>query len=338
MKAAVLKDKRTLVIEEVPTPKAGPGELVMEVKYVGICGSDLHLYSTGLLPPDTIMGHECAGVIAEVGEGVEGLSVGEKVGVYGGLTCNKCYWCKRNMTNLCRDMGGIGIGDMPGAYAKFLKAFPSNLVKLPEGTDLRDAALIDPFATAFHAINLSGFHFGDTALVMGAGPIGLCTIQELKLSGARLVAATELVEGRGRAAYEFGADIVMDASDDVLGKLAELTGGVGVDYVFECVGVPDTTQEAFNLVRRAGKVVLVGVCMEPATVMPVLWVIKEVSMQTTIGFTRDDFIGTLDLMRKGILKTGGLISEMITLDDLPKTFERLMSPNKELKVMVEFSD
>jgi 2-desacetyl-2-hydroxyethyl bacteriochlorophyllide A dehydrogenase len=338
MKAAVFKDTRTLVIEEVPTPKAGPGEIILKMKYVGICGSDLHLYSTGLLPPDTIMGHECAGVVAGIGDGVEGWKVGERAGVQGGLNCGKCFWCRQGQINLCREVGGIGLGDMPGGYAEYIKLFPSMLVKAPEHVSLSDVALLDPFSTAFHALRLSGFQIADTALVMGAGPIGLCVIQQLKLAGAKLICVTEKVERRARAAKLFGADFVFDPGDDVLGKLAELTDDIGVDYVFECVGVPDTTQEAFNLVRRAGKVVLVGVCMELATVHPVLWVIKEVSMQTSIGFVRDDMLTSMNQIARGVLKTNGLVSEIIPLEKLPDAFERLLAPNKEIKILVEFPD
>ena len=338
MKAAVLKDKRNMVIEEVPDPKAGPGEVIVKMKYVGICGSDLHLFATGLLPPDTIMGHECAGVVAEVGEGVEDWEAGDRVAIYGGLSCKKCFWCKRGQTNLCRDTGGIGLGDMPGGYAELLRAFPEQMVKVPDEVSLSDATLLDPFSTAVHAVVLSGFQIRDTAVVMGAGPIGLCIIQQLKLAGARVVIATELVEKRAKAAKDFGADIVMDPNDDVLGTMDKLTGGVGADYVFECVGIPDTTQEAFSLVRRAGKVVLVGVCMEPATVMPVFWVLKEVAMQTAMGFVRSEFESSLDLIHKSVLKTDGLVTETVSLDRLPDAFERLLTPNDEIKVLVEYDD
>ncbi len=173
---------------------------------------------------------------------------------------------------------------------------------------------------------------------MGAGPIGLCTIQQLKQAGARLVAVTEFVEKRARLAKEWGADVVLKPDDDVLGKLSELTSGAGVDYVFECVGVPDTTQEAFNLVRRAGKVVLVGVCMDPATVQPVMWMIKEVSMQTSMGFTRGEYESMLDLIHKKFLRTDGFVSETISIEQLPEAFERILSPNDEIKVLVEFGD
>ena len=338
MKAAVLKDKRNMVIEEVPDPKAGSGEVIVKMKYVGICGSDLHLFATGLLPPDTIMGHESAGVVVEVGEGVEDWEAGDRVAIYGGLSCKKCFWCKRGQTNLCRDAGGIGLGDMPGGYAELLRAFPEQMVKVPDEVSLSDATLLDPFSTAVHAVVLSGFQIRDTAVVMGAGPIGLCIIQQLKLAGARVVIATELVEKRAKAAKDFGADIVMDPNDDVLGAMDKLTGGVGADYVFECVGIPDTTQEAFSLVRRAGKVVLVGVCMEPATVMPVFWVLKEVAMQTTMGFVRSEFESSLDLIHKGVLKTEGLVTETVSLDQLPDAFERLLTPNDEIKVLVEYDD
>ncbi len=338
MKAAFLKDKRVMVVEETPTPKAGPGEIVLKMKYVGICGSDLHLYATGLLPPDTIMGHECAGIVVEVGEGVEGWKKGNRVGLHGGMYCGNCFWCRRGQINLCREMGGIGLGDMPGGYAEYMRVFPSMLLRVPDNVHLRDVALLDPFSTAFHAVRLAGFQIADTALVMGAGPIGLCVIQQLKLGGARLVCATELVETRAKAAKAFGADLVLAPEDDVLGKLEELTDGVGVDYVFECVGVPSTTQEAFNLVRRAGKVVLVGVCMDLATVHPVLWSIKELSMQTTMGFVKDDMLVSLAQIGRGALKTDGLVTETIPLDALPDAFERLLSPNKEIKVLVEFPD
>ncbi|GAB4346807.1 MAG: (R,R)-butanediol dehydrogenase [Candidatus Abyssubacteria bacterium] len=338
MKAAVLKDKRKMVVEEVPDPKAGPGEILLKMKYVGICGSDLHLYATGLLPPDVIMGHECAGVVLEVGEGVEGWQPGDRAAIHGGLSCGECFWCRMGRSNICREMGGIGLGDMPGGYAELLKVFPEQMVRLPEEVSLKDAALLDPFSTAMHAIKLSGFQKHETALVMGAGPIGLCIIQELKLAAPKLLAATELVPNRARAASDFGADPVLKPDDDVMDKLAELTDDVGPDYVFECVGIPETTSEAFNLVRRAGKVVLVGVCMEPTPLVPVFWMIKELSMQTTMGFSREEFLQSLEMLRQGAFRTDGLVSETIPLDRLPETFERLLKPNQEIKVLVEYPD
>ena len=339
MKAAVLKEARKMVIEEVSTPTAGPGEIVMKMKYVGICGSDLHLYMTGLMPPDTIMGHECAGVVVEVGEGVEGWEVGDRAAAYGGRECGKCFWCRNGHSNICAEVGGIGLGANPGGYADFLKVMPDQMMKLPDEVSLQDASLLDPFSTAFRAIRLSGFRMRDTALVMGAGPIGLCVIQQLKLAGARVLVVTEMVERRAKAAKAAGADVVLDPNkDDVLGELEKLTGGIGVDYVFECVGVPDTTQEAFRLVRRAGKVVFVGVCMEPATVMPVFWLIKEVSMQATMGFSRSEIETSLDLLHKGALTSDGLVTETVTLDQVPAAFERLLSPNDEIKVLIEFDD
>ena len=338
MKAAILKDRKNMVVEDVPTPTAGPGEVVVKMKYVGICGSDLHLYGTGLLPPDVIMGHECAGTIAELGEGVEGWSVGEKVGIYGVVPCGKCPSCLLGRSNLCTDTEGIGLGMLPGAYAEFMKVYSGMLMKLPDNVSLQDTALLDPYTTAARGIMLSGFRMRETALVIGAGPIGLCTLQQLRLAGASFVAVTEPVERRARLAWEWGADIVLNPNEDVHDELLRYTNDTGVDYVFECVGIPDTTQESFNLVKRGGKVVLVGVCMEPATVQPLLWMLKEASMQTSMGFTRPEMEGTLALMNKGVLKTEGFVSETISIEQLPETFERLLTPNQEIKVLVEFSD
>lgn len=338
MKAAILREKQKMTVEEIPDPKAGPGEVVIKVKYTGICGSDLHLYLTGLLPPDSILGHETCGCIAKIGEGVEDWSVGDEVGIYGFVPCGECFWCRRGRSNICPNGQGIGLGSLPGAYAEFLKVHSKMLVRIPEGVNLADVTLLDPFSTAARGILLSGFKMRETALVMGAGPIGLCVIQQLKLSGAQLVVVTEGVQKRSQLAKEWGADLVLDPNDDVLTRSSELTNGIGVDYVFECVGVPATTQEAFNLVRRAGTVVLVGVCMEPAEVHPVFWMLKEVAMQTTMGFDRDQFVGTLDLIHKGVLNTDGFVTETISIDQVPDAFERLLSPNDEIKVLVDFPD
>jgi (R,R)-butanediol dehydrogenase/meso-butanediol dehydrogenase/diacetyl reductase len=284
------------------------------------------------------MGHECAGVVVEVGAGVEGWQVGDKAASHGGRSCGKCFLCRNGHSNICRELPGAGLGALPGGYAEYLLVAPDQIAKVPDGVSLQDASLLDPFSTAYRGIRLSGFGVRETALVMGAGPIGLCVIQQLKLAGARVLVATERVERRAQAAKAFGADIVMDPNDDVLTTLEDLTGGIGIDYVFECVGVPDTTQEAFRLVRTAGKVVLVGVCMEPATVMPVFWMIKEVSMQTTMGFTHSEFETSLDLIDKGALTTDGLVTEIVSLDGVPDAFERLLNPNDEIKVLVGFDD
>jgi 2-desacetyl-2-hydroxyethyl bacteriochlorophyllide A dehydrogenase len=219
-----------------------------------------------------------------------------------------------------------------------MKLYPKMLMKLPDTVNLQDIALLDPFSTAARGIMLSGFRMRETALVIGAGPIGLCTTQQLRLAGASLIAVTEPVERRAGLAKEWGADIVMNPGDDVTGELARHTQEIGVDYVFECVGIPDTTQESFNLVRRGGRVVLVGVCMETTTVQPLFWMLTEISMQTSMGFTRTEIEGTLELMRTGALRTDGFVSETIAIDDLPAMFERLLSPNEEIKVLVEFPE
>ncbi len=338
MRAAILRGKRDMVVEEIPTPTAEPGEIIVKIKYAGICGSDLHLFVTGLLPPDVIMGHECSGVIVELGDSVEGWSVGEKVAVHGSITCGQCPSCLAGRPNICTSSVGVGFGQLTGAYAEFMKVYPGMLLKIPQDINLQDIALVDPFTTAARGIMLSGFRMRETALVVGAGPIGLCTIQQLKMAKASFVAATEPVEKRARLAKEWGADIVLDPKDNVVAELEQHTHDIGVDYVFECVGIPATTHESFNLVRHAGKVVLVGVCMEEMTTQPLFWMLKEVSMQTSMGFTRSEFEATLDLMCKGAFKTDGFVSETISLAQLPGMFERLLSPNEEIKVLVEFPD
>jgi 2-desacetyl-2-hydroxyethyl bacteriochlorophyllide A dehydrogenase len=337
MKAAVYKEPNKLVIEDVPEPVAGPNEVVVKVKYVGICGSDLHFYAYGMVPPDTIMGHEVTGAVVSVGERVKDWKEGDRILLYFGKPCGVCPTCKGGNAHLCYNGVVVGEGTLPGGYAEYLKVFPEMLISLPDDVSMKEAAVSDPIASAYRGVSLSRIKRGDSALVMGGGPIGLCVIQHLKSLGVKPIILSEPVARRGELGVELGANVLLNPSkDDIDSERKKLTGGRGPDFVFECVGVPDTVLEAVTFVRPAGKVVWVGVCMEPTTIIPVLWMLKEISVQTSIGFTKSQMEECVGFIRKKKVVIDKLISEVIPLSEVPRAFERLRKPNTEVKILVEF--
>ncbi len=337
MKAVVFKEANKLAVENVPEPVANPNEVVVKVKDVGICGSDLHFCSFGLVPPDTIMGHEVTGTVASVGKEVVGWKEGDRMLLYFGAPCGRCAACRLGNTHLCWDGAIVGNGIIPGGFAEYFKVPPEMLIPIPAGTDMRDASLADPVATTYRAVLLSGISPGDTALVMGAGPIGLCLTQHLKAKGIEQVVLSEPVEKRARLGEELGADVVLDPKKhDVDAECKRLTDGLGPDFVFDCVGTPETVLAAPALVRPAGKVVWVGVCMEPLSITPVMWMLKEIALVTSLGFTKAQMEKGLELIRTKNIVVDKLISEIISIDQVPEAFERLMKPNDEVKIVAEF--
>jgi 2-desacetyl-2-hydroxyethyl bacteriochlorophyllide A dehydrogenase len=338
MKAAVFKEARTLVVQDVPQPEAGVGEVLVKVKDVGICGSDLHLYLYGFLPPDYIMGHEGAGTIAAVGPDVAGWKEGDRVWIIGGTVCGACDRCREGLTEACRNPLSIGTGALPGAYAEYIKVPARFLTRLPDDVGMREATLIDPIGCAHYPVKLSEIKAGQSALVMGAGPIGLFAVQYLKTLGVNPIILSEPVARRAELATEFGADFILDPTKVSMdGEIRKLTRDIGPDVVFECVGVPATILDSVALARRGGRVVWVGVCMEEVAFFPALWTFKKPTIFVSFGMGPKEAVGGyLEFIRQNQSLVGKAITEIITLDELPAAFERLLKPNTEMKVLVEF--
>jgi 2-desacetyl-2-hydroxyethyl bacteriochlorophyllide A dehydrogenase len=338
MKAAVYKEARKMVIENVPDPVAGPGEVVVKVKYVGICGSDLHLYLYGLLPANYIMGHEVTGTIASIGAGVEGWKEGDRVLVLGGGSCNECDRCQKYNNRFCRAPRSLGIGDLPGAYAEYLKAPTQLLMRLDDEAGMMEAALQDPVGCAHHAVVRSGVKPEQSALVVGGGPLGLFAVHYLKTLGTKTVILSEPVARRAELGAEFGADFVLDPNEvDIDAEVKKLTDGLGPEVLIEAVGVPKTTLESASLVRPGGKVVWLGVCMEEISFRPVFWLLKNISIELILGSGGGGTVAEqLQFIQDRRDEVRKAITEIITLDGVPDAFERLLTPNTEIKVMVEF--
>jgi len=333
MKAAIVR-QGDIVVGEVPRPQAGPGEIVVEVTYCGICGSDVHRFVAGGFPEGAVLGHEPCGVITQLGEGVTGWQTGQRVVVIAYDPCRACRWCMKGEYQLCTNKHWIGLGTNPGAFAEYVKAFPTMLLPIPDQVSDRKAALTEPLAVALHAVRTARINLGDTTVVIGAGPIGQLVIQCLRLAGARAVGVIEMAPGRAELAARHGADALFTPSTDDLPATVARTLGAEPDVVFDCAGAIQTLQAAVEIVRPHGKVMLVGVSMKPVPITPIEWGRREAEMKACIAY-RDEFPLALELLVRSSVDVEALISNVIPLEQIGQTIEMLRKPNDQIKILVE---
>jgi len=346
MRAAILRETgKPLEIGALPDPSPGPGELVVRVASCGICGSDLHVACLpGGLPPGAVMGHEFAGEVVEVGPldaAVAGpaaaapLRPGDRVCALPFIGCGRCGACLAGDGIRCPTLRTLGFGDVPGAFAEYARVGVGEAVRLPDAVSFAQGALVEPLAVGLHAVERARLAPGADVLVVGAGPIGLAVALWARFLGARHVVVSERAPDRRALADRFGATGTVDpAADDVATAFADLAGAAP-DTVFECVGVKGLLQECLGLAAPRASVVVVGVCMEPDTLVPALGVAKELSLYFVVAYRRRDFELTLALLEQGRIPSTEMITDVVGLDDFPGAFEALKQPTTQCKVMLE---
>ncbi len=265
MKALLLSQYKNLEVVDLPTPTPGPGEVLVQVAACGICGSDVHGYdgSTGRRIPPVVMGHEAAGAIAAVGPEVSGFAVGDRVTFDSTVYCGACDYCAKGEVNLCNNRQVIGVScaefRRAGAFAEYV-IIPARIVyRLPEALSFAEAAMLEAVSVALHGVRVSELEGGETALVIGAGMIGLLLLQAARVAGCSRVFVADIDATRLKLAADLGADETVQASGaGLLQEILRLTDGRGVDVVFEAVGRNETVAGAIDCVRKGGKVALVG--------------------------------------------------------------------------------
>lgn len=348
MKAAVWYGRNDMRVENVPEPVTQPGMLKVRVKWCGICGSDLHEYLDGpvSIPVDKahpltgqkaplILGHEFSGEVVEVGAGVSGFRVGDRVTAEATLGCLACPACLAGRYTECEKMGILGImGD--GAFAEYVQVSPAFSHKLPDGLDYEKAALAEPIAVGLHALSAGDFKVGMSAVVMGAGPIGLGIIQSLRASGARQIIAVVRKSIRQEYALQAGADCVLDPNEtDVPAEIRRLSGGAGVDMAFETYGADIGVALGLQSVRHKGTVVVVSLWQRPASVDLMALVQHEVRLVGSNLYTYNDFETVLLMLRDGRLSAEGFITGRISLDSIvSEGFGALSGPEKKKHVKI----
>lgn len=268
MKAAVMPKIGSIVIEELPVPQIGADEVLVKVMAVGVCGSDLHYYEQGrigrfVVEKPIILGHECAGIIADIGEKVTRVAKGDRVAVEPGVTCGRCEACKAGRYNLCPDVQFLATPPVDGAFVQYLAIREDMVYKIPGHLSFEEAALIEPFSVGIHAARRSRLQAGETLAIMGMGPVGLMAVAAAKSFGATTIIVTDLEDVRLEAALRLGATHAINVKhEDPVAAVKRLTNGVGTDIAWETAGNPKALQSALYSLRRGGRLAIVGL---PAT-------------------------------------------------------------------------
>lgn len=348
MKAARWYKARDIRVEEIEEPKVTAGRVKIEVAWTGICGSDLHEYVAGpiFIPVGTphpiskecapiVMGHEFSGTVAEVGEGVTSVKVGDQVVVEPILACGECPACKKGKYNICKHLGFHGLSGGGGGFAKFTVVDERWVHKMPEGLSLEQGAIVEPSAVALHSVRLSKIKAGDKAVVFGAGPIGLLVIEALKVAGASEIYAVELSKERCQKAEELGAIVINPAEEtDVAGRIQELTNG-GADVAFEVTGISSVLKQAIDSTTFEGETIIVSIWEKEASIQPNNLVLSERSMKGSICY-RDIFPAVMDLMTQGYFPAEKIVTKHIKLDEVvSEGFETLVNDKSQIKILVE---
>jgi L-iditol 2-dehydrogenase len=329
MQALVLENPRDLHMRDIPEPAVGPLDVLIKVKACGICGSDVHGYdgTTGRRIPPLVMGHEAAGVVAKIGAEVDSFRVGDRVTFDSTISCDKCLYCSKGDVNLCdnRQVLGVSCGDYrrDGAFAEYVSVPQHIVYALPDSFPLEKAALIEAVSIAVHAARITGIQPGDSAVVVGAGMIGLLAIQALRVYGCSKIIAVDLEESKLALARQLGADETLLATDPELSaKLKALTDGRGPDIAVEVVGVQKSIVTAIENVRRGGTVTLVG-NLAPAVEIPLQTVVtRQLKLQGSCA-SAGEYRECILLMDCGAINVDPLMSAIAPLSEGAEWFNRL---------------
>jgi len=340
MKALLLTEYRQLQYTEAPEPEIGEADVLVRVAACGICGSDVHGYdgSSGRRIPPLIMGHEAAGVVEQVGKAVTGFSPGDRVTFDSTVYCGKCSYCETGQVNLCdnRMVLGVSCGDYrrQGAFAE-LVAVPQHIIyPLPESMPLEHAAMIEAVSVAVHAVGRVAISESDRALVVGSGMIGLLVIQVLRHAGCRQIIAVDQQAERLAMAQQFGAHETIDASqENVAERIAELSGGMGVDVAFEVVGSSVTVETAVTALRKGGHLVLIG-NLAPRVEVPLQAIVtRELTLHGSCA-SAGEYPLCIRLMASGAIDVAPLLSATAPLAEGAAWFERLYNREPGLMKVV----
>jgi L-iditol 2-dehydrogenase len=329
MKALLLSEYGRLETVDVPMPRPGPGEVLIRVAACGICGSDVHGYdgSSGRRIPPIIMGHEAAGTIAAAGADVSGFQEGQHVTFDSTIYCGECEYCRRGEVNLCERRQVLGVSTAEyrreGAFAQYV-VVPARVVhNLPASIPFAEAAMIEPLAVAVHAVSLAQLREGDTALVIGAGMIGLLVLQVLKHAGCSQIFVSDIDNTRLATAKDFGATAVINAKEaDTVAQIQGLTSGAGVGVALEAVGSTPTVKTAVESVRKGGTVMLIG-NIAPAVEIPLQAVVSRQLRLQGSAASSGEYPRCIEMLASGAVNVKPLISVVAPLEEGPVWFERL---------------
>ena len=339
MKAALVDSQGQLRLANVERPQIGRRDLLVKMKVCGICGTDLEkLHGVRVTPP--ILGHEVAGTIEQVGEGVENYSSGDRVVVHHHVSCQTCYYCLRGDQTLCQEFPKSNLD--PCGFAEYFQVPETNVAKgavfkLPDSMSYEEAALAEPTGCCIRGLDRLGIQQEDSVLIIGAGPAGLTYIQLLRAFGARLIIAMDIIESRVKWAKQFGADEALNATErDLRRQVLDTTEDRGVDNVIVASGSVKAIQSAFSLVRKGGRILLFGIPAQ-GTMFEFdasSLFIREIKLIPSYSTTENEIGRALEMMERKMVRLTGMITHRFSLSDIVNAFRAADDAQSSLKVMI----
>ncbi len=344
IKAAVLEKPHVLGIKEVDMPRPGAGEVLVKVKAVGICGSDVHYYVDGrigdyIVEKPIILGHETSGEIAEVGAGVTHLKKGDRVALEPGIPCGSCQQCKGGTYNLCAEVRFHATPPYDGTFAEYVVHPAQFAFKLPEHISFAEGAMIEPLSVGIHATRQGGVGLGSRVLITGAGPIGLVTLLACKAAGAGVIAVVEGKQNRADMAYKLGATQVISTfdSDKIVAETKRLSDNYGFDTAIECSGAGPAAQTAVRALKRGGTLVFVGLFSALEVPMDLNAITqKELTFKGVFRY-KNTYPTAIDLLASGRIDVKPLITVRFPWDKVKDAMDCAhKDAANQIKVMTEW--
>ena len=341
MLAALITGKDTVELREFPDPTPASTGVVVDIAFCGICGTDVHAYQSGRPYNPAICGHEWSGTVSATGSEVSSFSEGDRVVVAVAPSCGRCTACHRGQTDRCEVTFLSALGRDPlapphGGFAPRIAVAAARVVKTDPALTDEQAAQVEPTTVAFHAVRTSALRLGDIAVIQGAGPIGLGTMQWVRAAGAGQVIVVEPNEQRRALALELGAHLAVAPGEEADQAIRERTHGLGADIVYECVGRPFAVQSAVDLARRGGAMCLIGLADSDASISPGAWLIKEISVTSSLAYLHEEFEMAMGMMADGRVRVDPLHTSTVQLDELDTALADLASGTSEhTKVLVD---
>lgn len=327
MKVAVMNGIGQMGFIERAVPQPADNEVLVKLEYVGICGSDMHYYETGrigdyIVKPPFVLGHEPGGTVVEVGKAVKHLKPGDRVALEPGKTCGHCEFCREGKYNLCSDVVFFATPPVDGVFQEYIAHEADLCFKLPDNVDTMEGALIEPLAVGFHAANQGGAHAGQTAVVFGAGCIGLVSMMALKAEGVSNVYVVDIMQKRLDKALELGATAVINSQEtDVLKEVERLTEGKGADLIIETAGMEITTRQAIHTARKGASIVLVGYSKSGEMTLPLsLALDKELTFKTVFRY-RHIYPMAIEAVASGKVNLKGIVTNVFEFDDIQNAMD-----------------
>ncbi len=343
MKAALLEAIGQINIVETKAPELrNPSDVLVEIGAVGICGSEVHAFkgSHPFRKPPSVMGHEVAGRILEVGSGVTGFTAGERVCIYPFRTCGNCKWCISGEFQQCAERLVLGVPAWPGGFGEVIAAPQSGLHRLPDHVSFVEGTLVETLAVGVHAVERGRVKTGDSVAVIGMGPIGLAIAASSRVAGAETVIAVDVQQHcLDVATNQLGATHGVLASNTeraTATAIKTMTNGEGADIVFMAIGLPHLMEEALAAVGRNGRIVLVAFFDGPLTIDAFGIINPEITISGSTGYSAPNYKKALDLISSGKVRANAIVSHILPLTEINRGFELADSKSdKAIKVVLE---